>query len=667
MVSASSTSKVQELALNVLEVELSTNQIRIFETPFSKTAFDNYKAKYQDYFFYRFGDSIYAWEIWNTEETLSNRFKAKTITIEEHAPIFRKVIEESIVQYFRRRGFDTYKDKYSSTWEVSIKKEQPTKFWHLSLIPNLVFSVTNIYSTAKKEQVFGLTIRKAHKPRFTIPEVRINRQGIDTSDWDRNTRGEIVASSRNRRIYLEATGQTFKYLKFLKTAESDQKEYEFLQSSLENFNQVKGKLFLPDDLEISNFQLTTLSGPKFQSGNIIRPRYYFYNEKTTSTDSYDNALKNLRPYSYDLFANKTVSILVVTPEKYEEAIDKYLDELDKVLKSIFHLRNIEYEIVAVSPQQGYFAALEEIDLANYDLAIIVVSQQQKKLPIQKSPYYVLKAKLLNQRLPTQDFTIEKIKKNDPNINKTIALNIYSKLGGTAWTIEALGENVPELIIGIGSTTDDQANMIIGFANIFDYNGTYLLGDCSQLSTLDDYAKNLEDYLVRGLAKAFEKKNISEGDSIRLVFHLFKDAGKEYEIEAIQNALTYFREYSVEYALVHLSDNHNYRMYRSKGSTQIIRGTYVQITSLQSLLHLGGSSTVPILVKLDKRSDYKDIKDITKQVLYFSHLSHRSFVPPNEPVTIKYPSRMAKIVTDLRKVPDWDPQVLNRLSEKLWFI
>lgn len=669
VLSSQTSLQVQGLSLNIFEVELNKTLLNISGTPYSKLTFDQYKDNeaYKDFYFYRFHNTLYAWKRRETDKALPNGFEIQTISIDEHAPIFRKIVEEAIVEYFKQRDFRVYKVKYSSNWEVTLKKEQPEKFGGLSLIPTLIFSVTNLYSVLSGKQIIALAISKRYVPRFTASEAELNRKHIDTRDWNRNTKGEISASSKNRRLYLEVTNQSSRYLGFLHTVWSDRREFEYLKSTWKSFNEIRDRLYLPDEIQVSTFLFVSLPSSTFEALIINKPQYYFHNEKTKAGDYYDRILSELRPYSYDLFANRKVRIVVITPEEYEGSVDEYLVKLRQVLERTMHLRNVEFELVTIPARQAYSTILEEIDPANYDLAIVVVSQQHKKLAIQQSPYYVLKAKLLNQRLPTQDLTIEVLRQSNKFINNNIALNVYSKLGGTAWTIEKIEKNVSELIVGIGSTTDEQANLVIGFANIFDYNGTYLLGDCSQLSSKDNYAKNLATYLVKGLKLAFERKNISEGDPIRLVFHIFKEAGEDYEIEAIEKALAHFHAYSIKYALVHLSYNHNYRVFLREGNERPRRGTFIQIATYQALLHLGGKSVVPVLVRMDKRSSYKDIYSITKQVLFFSHLSHRTFTPPSKPVTIKYPSLMAKLVSELKQVSGWDIDVLNKISDKLWFI
>ena len=56
--------------------------------------------------------------------------------------------------------------------------------------------------------------------------------------------------------------------------------------------------------------------------------------------------------------------------------------------------------------------------------------------------------------------------------------------------------------------------------------------------------------------------------------------------------------------------------------------------------------------------------------WFSNLSHRSYKPAKETVTIKYANAMAKIMQKLEQVKAWDkelPSFDKRIMEKAWFI
>jgi hypothetical protein len=154
---------------------------------------------------------------------------------------------------------------------------------------------------------------------------------------------------------------------------------------------------------------------------------------------------------------------------------------------------------------------------------------------------------------------------------------------------------------------------------------------------------------------------------RLIFHLYKSAGEEYEIKAINNVKDRFAEYDFEFALVHLGYGHNFRMYYNDGRNDVMQGTYVQLNKHSALLHFVPKSDLPLKIDLDKRSTFTSLFYLAKQVYWFSHLSHRSYMPAKKTVTIMYPSLMAKMTEELKKVDGWDYDRLKAVSEKLWFI
>lgn len=80
----------------------------------------------------------------------------------------------------------------------------------------------------------------------------------------------------------------------------------------------------------------------------------------------------------------------------------------------------------------------------------------------------------------------------------LSLNTYAKLGGTAWTIEREEKVRDELVIGIGSTISAEGHHVLGIAQVFHNDGRYILGDCTPLSTFDNYAANLEKHLISTL-------------------------------------------------------------------------------------------------------------------------------------------------------------------------
>jgi hypothetical protein len=161
--------------------------------------------------------------------------------------------------------------------------------------------------------------------------------------------------------------------------------------------------------------------------------------------------------------------------------------------------------------------------------------------------------------------------------------------------------------------------------------------------------------------------MSKSGTLRLIFHLFKSASEEYEIKAINGLKERLANYNFEFALVHLAYGHNFRLYYNDGRNDINQGTYIQLSKHSALLHFVSKSDLPLKIDLDKRSTFTSLFYIAKQVYWFSHLSHRSYMPSKRTVTIMYPSLMARMTDELKKVEGWDYERLKAVSEKLWFI
>src|SRR5690606_10902868 len=394
--------------------------------------------------------------------------------------------------------------------------------------------------------------------------------------------------------------------------------YNELQNFIKIFKgSIKPNILLPDGLTISELNFHNIPNLNFVADLAKKPDYFFYQERLGKGGYYNVLTKELKPYSFDFFNNRTVNFLVITPDVHEGTSETFIKGLEAKLKDVFHLSKIHFDYQTFSlNNESYEQAIGKISNLNYDLAIVTVSANDKVIPIQSSPYYVSKAKLLNQRIPTQEITVEIMRKANDMILDAIALNIYSKIGGSAWTIEKVQKLKTEVVIGISSTINFDNERVIGFANIFDYNGNYLIGDCSTISNLTNYASDLENHLTNSINNLIEQKGLQNSDPIRLIFHLSKEAGKKYELKAIENTLVKFKDYDIQFGIVHLSYNHNLRIFLNGGNDIPQRGTFIQISTFQALLHLGKGTKVPILVRLDQRSTYKDIFDASKQVLYF---------------------------------------------------
>ncbi len=298
----------QGLTLNFLEVVFNKDKLSLLKAAYSDDLY-RYK-KPPDFFIYRSAGDLYIWKLRPTSESLLGIFEEAEITIEEHAPIFTKIVEFAIVTFFRSKGYRVFKRKHSSIWEVELKNEKQKQFRTLSLCPTLAFSLRNLYSILTEKQVIALTVRRRLKPTFIGSEETIKRQLTDTRGLTRNDKGEIVASAHNRYRYLESTGQQQAYENYLDRMESSCNEFEYLKKYAENFNEVAPQFYLPNELKISNFLFVNLPSASFDSTCISKPKYFYYNERNRP-GYYNKVVSELRPYSFDLFNNQRLGCVYI--------------------------------------------------------------------------------------------------------------------------------------------------------------------------------------------------------------------------------------------------------------------------------------------------------------------------------------------------------------------
>jgi hypothetical protein len=656
------------ITLNLLEINLSKDKLNVFRAHYNDELWDKVKDL-RDYFgFHRVGEYFYSWQIKNSEIKLPDEFSPCEVNLPEFPSIFSKVIEKSFVDLFWKNDYKIYKNEYSSCWDMPLKKTSPVQFEALELKPFMGISFHAMESKKSGNNIIGITAKKRYRPSFIQSEEDLNSKHIDTRNWDRDVNGKIKTTQNNIDEYLKSSGQWDKYATLIKELYSDESSFEEFHEFYQNLQSVVSKLFLPDELKIESIRLNVIPNSNFNFEIIKKPTYFYFNERSKLGRAYyDQALAELRPYSFARFQNRLIKILVLIPQEHEGTTESFCKRIEDRFRRIFHTPKIEFKIEVVDQHGGYVETINNTDVTDLSLILVILSEKDKEFSIEESTYYLTKAKSLNLGIPTQDVTIEKIKQRNYLIENNIALNMYAKIGGIGWTIEKDEKNKTELIIGVGSTIDENNNKTIGFANIFDWRGTYLMGDCSQLSTKETYVEDLERHLTESIKSVLSKTGIQPKSSIRLIFHLRKEAGIDTELLAIEKALENFRDFDVQVAILHLGLEHNFKLFNDDGNLKVSRGTFVQLSPFLALLHLGGNTSNPLQIRLDKRSTFVDITDLAKQVLFFCHLSQSSFIPANLPVTVRYPSVMARLTSSLNKLTNWDNTQLNRLKEKLWFL
>jgi len=661
------------LFLNFYQVDIPTKTASIeaveYSSYTSKEAFISLKNSYPNLSFYRDDDKILLWKKASDSELPENTTLIP-INFAEKAKVLSKVLERSIIDFVKPKGYRIFKNKYFNAWEIISPKDILNESIE-GLTVNRIVHFSPYFLFKEEKLLLGFSLSTSLKNSFTWTKAEFEKYGIDIKGL-KGDEDRIFANRQSIKRFLETKGATTRYDQIINQENKNSKCFFVIDSFYKWLDKNKTEIKLPFGLGINSISKKYLpfEDELIKSEIIGKPQRYFYSNRknTQGLRYYDQMVKTYQPYSLELYQNKQINIGIICPSEYQGETEGFIKKTEAKLKEVFHFNSLNFHFKTINRKDldSYKEVLYDDALLRCDLIYVIVNEAQEKLNPKISPYYVCKAKFIGNGIPTQDIQIETIRQNLNAYTMTnIALNSYAKLGGTAWTIEKEDKLKDELVIGIGSTLSENEQYVLGIAQIFHNDGRYMTGDCSPLSSFENYAKNLENHLYKTLEPLVDE--MSKTGTFRLIFHLFKSASEEYEIKAINGLKERLANYNFEFALVHLAYGHNFRLYFNDGKNDINQGTYIQLSKHSALLHFVSKSDLPLKIDLDKRSTFTSLFYIAKQIYWFSHLSHRSYMPSKRTVTIMYPSLMAKMTEELKKVEGWDYERLKAVSEKLWFI
>jgi hypothetical protein len=74
------------------------------------------------------------------------------------------------------------------------------------------------------------------------------------------------------------------------------------------------------------------------------------------------------------------------------------------------------------------------------------------------------------------------------------------------------------------------------------------------------------------------------------------------------------------------------------------------------------------VKLHRKSTFRDMKALVRQVFAFACHSWRGFGLSSQPITIQYSDQIARVLKKLDAIPDWDADAMaGRIGRTRWFL
>lgn len=470
------------------------------------------------------------------------------------------------------------------------------------------------------------------------------------------------------------------------------------------------------------FCFTVDSNPLVVSNTIElkTPTFIFDPAATKTTNTYpDNGLNNFGPYDSSIFDIKSPNVLCICNKTVRGGFAKFLSNLkeglpqsryfQKGLQKKYDLYNVTFDIKEVQNNtlSDYLMVIRDYDDNKPHLAIIEIPENFKLLKDEYNPYYQIKAKLLSLEIPVQFVTSRIIHDHNEYILNNIGLQIYAKLGGTPWVLPTQRSVDRELVIGIGHSwlrknqyAGAESSRVVGITTFFSGDGQYLLGDKVKDVSFENYFEELLKSLKQSIERLSFAQGWSEGDTVRLIFHIFKPI-KNVEFDVISQLIKDIPQYKIKFAFVTIGNTHptmlfdpnqqgitSYRNNVPKGEFIPNRGSNIFLDSETCIVQMLGPSELktskhgmskPIQIKIrtpqgnynnNELNDmlFYDLNYITQQIFSFTYLSWRSFLPGEEPATMKYSNLISRLLGKMRSVPGWDADSLNYgLKRKKWFL
>ncbi|MGQ0615081.1 MAG: Piwi domain-containing protein [Planctomycetaceae bacterium] len=460
--------------------------------------------------------------------------------------------------------------------------------------------------------------------------------------------------------------------------------------------------------------LAPVGAKTFPARKLAGPQYSFDRAGTKLSRRIDEGLKQHGPYDWHLMRQRRPRVLVIAPVENERevraGIQKLLNGVPTPagvftgLQQMYRLAQLKAVYAFAPPHRGavmqrYAEAFRAAGRGEgFDLVITVIQAAHADLPDSENPYFQTKALALTMAgIPTQALWIEKLREPDSNLQyilNTMALACYAKLGGTSHVLRLAdgGADEPtELVFGIGravhrSTRFGDARSTIGFATVFRANGEYLYNDATPYCAEEEYERALEKTIMRSVDQIAAFENLSEGARLRLIFHVPRRAGRREE-RAVLNAVGKLPKFQIDFALVHVNDDHHVQLYDTSGRIPGTRrpkpeaaflperGWSVTFGPRERLVtfvgpdqYRGYGFPAPLKLTLDKRSTFRDLEYLVQQAYLMSFMSARSLNPGIKPVTLIYAEQLARVTGHLRAVQEWTVDMIQqRLGRRLWFV
>lgn len=582
------------------------------------------------------------------------------------------------------------------------------------------------------ETLPGLTNILAPNEEFVgvLNEVTGNKAKVETNDGLKEfdlSELFIRKTKYNIRNYLTFATSQQKSNEILSIIENKRSDIYNPKSLYAEITKIAEHLFTENGQPVlfqnkDSFCFTVDSRPLAASNTIqLKTPTFIFDHAATKTNNFnpDAGLTNFGPYDSITFDIKTPNILCICNKSNRGVFTNFLSSLkdglpqsryfQKGLQRKYDLQDVLFSIREIQDftVDEYLIAIRSEDENKPHLAIIEIPAAFKRYDDKNNPYYTIKAKLLSLEIPVQYVTSEIIKCHNEYILNSLALQMYAKMGGIPWVLPSQRSVDREIVIGIGHSwlrknqyAGAEQNRVVGITTFLSSDGQYLLADKVKDVAFKDYFAELLKSLKNSIQRLSSEQGWSEGETVRLIFHIFKPINNT-EFGVISQLVSEINQYNIKFAFVTISQHHpnmlfdiNQQGVQKYGNSGTIgafipnRGSNIFLDSETCIIQMLGANELktakqgmskPIQIKI--RTPYgnynnnglndlifHDLSYITQQIFSFTYLSWRSFLPGEEPATMKYSNLISRLLGKMRSVPGWDADKLNYgLKRKKWFL
>lgn len=332
---------------------------------------------------------------------------------------------------------------------------------------------------------------------------------------------------------------------------------------------------------------------------------------------------------------------------------------------------------------NYKEAADEIVRRNLDGVAIFLTEERMKQLGQVSPYWVAKAKLTEQGIPTQMMMVENVR-SDYDLKYAIVntvCQIYAKLGGKPWGVQETGYGA-DLVVGIGRSyyrpeKHGSPDRTLGFAAAYQSNGAFFWFDSE--TSGGDYSE-LESKLTDSICNVVDEYVKREQSPRRIIVHSPERIGKTERTarRRIEN------EYdNTEVVLLHLNTDHPYKTHDPNNSTGLPEpGWFLQTGANKGLVVTDGrkqfrnGSAQPIAMTVEGINEITrdDLVGLAQNTFSLCSVYWKDQMGAGTPITLRY----AEDIADMFEASQYlaregvvslnpDQLVNDRLQDRPWFL